>query len=86
MHDLAAREEVIVGTDGVPRLLKSAEAASGPSVVHGRLRRDYGTGYYVRSNVHPVVDGPDMSLDEVFDALEQLDSAYRSDESPETDS
>jgi hypothetical protein len=35
------------------------------------------TGYYVRSTAHPVVGGPDMTLDEVFDALQLVDETYK---------
>lgn len=43
---------------------------------------DYGTGYYVRSTAHPVVSGPgsDMSLEEIYGALNTLDEAYVVDE------
>lgn len=37
---------------------------------------DYGTGYYVKSDVHPVVPGPDMSREEIYNALNLLDETY----------
>lgn len=35
-------------------------------------KADYGTGYYVKSDVHPVVGGPEMTLDEIYGALKTV--------------
>jgi hypothetical protein len=39
-------------------------------------RPDYGTGYYVRSTAHPVVGGPDLPLEVVYEALNAVDETY----------